>query len=165
MDPRTSEPAELTALCERVRQWREDSGGGRGKPVPQEVWREAERVAQLVGVYATAKATGLNYTGLQERVRAVCGAATPGGRQKKQRTVAVVPRARSRRVAREADRGRQAESGAGSVPRFVALAVSPPSAAQATIEVVGRGGERMRVEVSGVLDVVGVLQTFWRQAS
>jgi hypothetical protein len=167
MDRRKSEPPELTALCERVRQWREESGGGRGKAVPEAVWQEAERVAQLAGVYATAQATRLNYTGLKERVRAASGSTAPSNSGKnKQRTAAVVPRARPRRVAAEADRVRKGDSGASSVPRFVALAVSPPgSAPQATIEVVGRGGERMRVQVSGVLDVVGVLQTFWRRAS
>jgi hypothetical protein len=166
MDRRKSELAELTALCERVRQWRVDSGGGRGKPVPEPVWQEAARVAQLAGVYATAQATRLNSMGLKERLHAAGLAAAPGPSGTKQRTAAVVPRARPRRVTAEAGRGGPGEGGTSSGPRFVALAVSPPSSApQATVEGVGRDGERMRLEVSEGLDIVGLMQTFWRRAS
>jgi hypothetical protein len=62
----------------------------------------------------------------------------------------------------------RSEKAQGSVEssRFVAVQLSPSRPGQqTTIELVGRRGGRMRVEVTGDVDVASVLETFWRRAS
>jgi len=141
MDQTTSR--ELTELCRRVNEWRKREGGGRGSRIPASLWDDAVRVAQVEGLYATARATRFNYERLKDRVAAVQGAgAMVAG-------------------AAEDEAGRH-----GASPRFVAVQVAEPRAgSHATIELVGREGERMRVEVVGDLDLAGLVQTFWRRAS
>ncbi len=57
---------ELVAVRRRVEAWRR-GGGGRGRRIPKELWKEAVEVARVAGVYATARALKFNYEGLKER--------------------------------------------------------------------------------------------------
>jgi hypothetical protein len=135
-----------------VDEWRKREGGGRGKRIPDELWAEAVQVALVDGLHATAEATRFNYERLKQRCKAARAAGAvakaDGGGEKR---VDVMP-------------GDEASAN-GSSARFVALAMAAPHRGrQTTVELVGREGERMRVEVAGDVDLVGLVQTFWRRA-
>jgi hypothetical protein len=88
------------------------------------------------------------------------------GRRKKKTALAVVGnRTETAKLGVGDDRG-DAEVAAGSNSRFIAVrmpAVAPAS--RTCIEVVGRHGDRMRVEVAGDIDVIGLAQAFWGRQS
>ena len=56
-------PRELVALQQRVEAWRGRSGG-RGRRIPEGLWREAVRMVRSAGLHATARALRFNYEGL-----------------------------------------------------------------------------------------------------
>lgn len=107
--------------------------GGKRSRVPEDLWTEAVAVARTEGVYATSKATRFHYGKLKGRV-----AGAPEGR-------ALV---RTR-------------------PEFIEVAmpavVSREAGGKTVVELEGRGGSRLRVEVTGpsAVDVVGLAQAFW----
>jgi hypothetical protein len=137
-------------LCEGVRQWRKREGGGRGKRVPEELWEQAVVVARLDGLHATARATRLNYDRLKQRIGDAAEAARARGAGDAERAIERTG----------APRARQQAPGADSA-RFIALQVAPRNASHpTTIELVGRHGERMRIEVQGEVDLSGLLQAF-----
>ena len=160
---------ELLELCERLSQWREqNNGGGRGSQIPEELWQEALGVVQHDGLYATAQAARLNYARLKERSRAAAreqrpeatgrdnsGAQAVRTTRRKNKALAVGVGGAGPRVPAPA----AVAAGAG----FIALKIAPlsPATSHATLELVGSGGERMRVELAGALDVVGLAQAFW----
>ena len=169
MEQKKPESQELTELCARVDRWR-SGGGGRGSRIPEELWQEAVRVAGIDGLYATAKATRIKYDALKERCAQ--GSPAPAGvAGQPQRSPAVAVRGtkrvpptstgRSKGLAPAAD-AEVSQVGA----RFVTLQVAtPPPNSQMTIELVGRQGDRMRVECAGPVDVVGLVQTWWSRSS
>jgi hypothetical protein len=54
----------------------------------------------------------------------------------------------------------------GSNSRFVAARMpTAPAASRTSIELVGRHGDQMRVEVAGDIDVIGLAQAFWGRPS
>ena len=122
---------ELIALGERVTSWRK-AAGGRGSRIPDKLWQEAVRVARVDGVYATSRVTRFNYRGLSERM------------QKAQAVdrISVRPKPQA--------------------PPFVELQMTPcrmdPS--PTAIELISRRGDRMRLDVNGSIDVVGLVQAF-----
>jgi hypothetical protein len=148
-----AESRALVELCRRVQAWRDREGGGRGKRVPNALWKQAVAVARIDGLQTTARATRLNYDRLKKRIsdedkrdraRGAGGAA-----------VRRVARASAHRVAH------QTPPAPVTATNFVALKVAPNSASQpTTIEVVGRHGDRMRVEVHGEVDLRGLVQAF-----
>lgn len=122
-----------------VELWR-DRGGGKGTRMPEELWEAAAEVAGVEGLYSTARALRVEYGRLKKRVAA---------------THAI------ERVSRRA-----AASSAGS--SFVELGMSQLcGACKTVIEVCGREGDRMRVEVTGTptVDIVGLTRTFLSQGS
>lgn len=147
---------ELNKLRQRVEGWREEHGG-RGSLVPDELWSAAVEVARLDGVWATARALHFNYARLRERVDRAKG--VKGGRGKTPRVLAV--------TADGQERGpfprRNGEQGCGNGRSpFVALEMGQLGGAGRTvIELLGRHGDRMRVDVAGGADLVAVVQTFW----
>ena len=59
-----------------------------------------------------------------------------------------------------------ADEGTPTGARFVALQMAQRAPASVTtIELMGQNGDRMRVEVSGALDVVGLVHRFWSRRS
>lgn len=58
---------ELAAARGRFEQWR-NRHGGRGRRIPEPLWIEAARVAQVEGVYQTARALRLKLERLEDRV-------------------------------------------------------------------------------------------------
>jgi len=124
----------LESLRGRMDRWRAGCGGKRSR-VPQELWNAAIEVARREGVWATSRATRLNYQGLKDRMS-------------------------------------QASTGSGietTSPSFIEVAMAAARTADGSsrtvIELEGRGGERLRVEVTGAsgLDVVGLAHAFWRR--
>ena len=162
---------ELNELRRRLATWRKQDGGGRGSRIPDELWNDAVRVAEVDGMWATARALHFNYQRLKERATHADGGARVEGRSATARGTAS---ARSPgkaldgvsavgEVAGPTSKGRVA--GSTSAGRaFIELLMGEASGAGKTvIEFVGRRGERMRVEVTGNVDLVGLARTFWGQ--
>jgi hypothetical protein len=136
----------------------------RKEAIPDHVWSAAEAAARVDGVWATSRALGLEFNRLKERV--------VGTRRGPVITRAIaargIPRARATGAVR-----RRAAVGKRLVPakpKFVEVVLEPAreagaagAAGKTVIELMGRRGERMRIEVAGpaTVDVVGLSQTFW----
>jgi hypothetical protein len=156
---------ELVELCARMSQWRQEEGGGRGSRIPEELWQEALRVARIDGLHATAQAARLNYERLKQWNGAKRNQAPSAGVGEKRRGQVMPTRKKEQdRVAGTSGSMRidpeHVEDAGGA--RFVALQmgqVSPPPLT--TIELMGQNGDRMRVEVCGGVDVVGLVHRFW----
>ena len=141
---------ELTELRARVLHWRKQQGGGRGRRIPKELWQEAIAVTRIDGVCATARATRLNYQRLKQLSSGEAG-------RDKERAAVVAGQTRSAPAR---------ERGAAGRARFIELQVAPPrTSPRTTIELVGRQGERMRIEVVGELDVGGLVHRLWSRPS
>ena len=168
MRQRKSESQELTELCGRVAQWR-STGGGRGSHMPEKLWQEAVRVAGIDGLYATAKATRIKYDALKARC-------APAGREPEapagaaghaQNTEAVVARRDKTGPTAGTGGAKELAPSPGGSPgsegaRFVTLQVAAATpSGPTTIELVGRQGDRMRVELCGPVDVVSLVQMWW----
>lgn len=151
---------ELSALRARVAAWRRE-GGGRGSRIPDALWDEAVRVARVDGLYATAQAAHFNYERLKARSRKEDGSA-----QDQARALTRVARAERRTDAVVATRKTRARAEVTAGARFLTLPVAPtPSDRRTVIELVGRHGDRMRVEVSSDVEVTGLVHAFWSRAS
>jgi hypothetical protein len=125
---------QLEALRCRVEQWRAHREGGRSM-VPEDLWGAAVEMARVQGVHATSKALRFNYYSLKDRLDRADGMALTRSRPD-----------------REAS--------------FVEVQMPSPAAAGDTktvVELVGSGGARMRIDVTGTsgVDVVGLAQAFW----
>ena len=132
---------DLEALCSRVAHWRKHRGGGRSV-VPEALWDAAVVVARVEGIHATSKALRFNYYSLKDRLVAADSAAPSP---------------------RNADQG--ATFVEVQMPSL--LSVAPRESApdgKTLVELVGAGGARMRIDVTGTtsVDVVGLAQAFWR---
>jgi hypothetical protein len=156
----------LVQLCSRVAKWREREGG-RMSRVPDSLWQEAVVVAGKAGLYTTARAIRFNYARLKKRLEN----AAANGRKASAAVgdVAVVARRKQTSLAVGGNRKLGVDDGKsgiadvamGSSSRFIA--VQMPAAAPAsrtTIELMGRRGDRMRVEVAGDIDVIGLAHVF-----
>jgi hypothetical protein len=123
-----------------LERWRR-AHGGRGRPIPPALWSDAARVARAHGVEATARALRVNPTKLA-------------------RLVGMAPR------------GAGITNVAAEAATFVELdglrLGGGRREAGAVIELVGRDGERMRIEVMGEVrgvDVGALARAFWSRAS
>ncbi len=133
---------ELKAAQEHVERWRQRAGG-RGSRIPEELWGEAIGLARVEGVYATAKALRLNYERLRERVTGAGGTGKVGGKSKREANVT----------------GSQLVSSG-----FIDLGMAPLGGGGKTVvELEGRDGVRMRIDVGGAtgVDVVALARAFW----
>jgi len=117
-------------LRERIATWRKT----RVKlgPMPEELWKAAGKLAKRHGINPTAKALGVQYYGLKERIERE--APVRGGRGRPPRKVAFV-----------------------EVPR---LAAAPASLN--TMEIERPGGTKVTLRLSSAVDVVAVLESVWR---
>jgi hypothetical protein len=130
---------QLEALCGRVEHWRAHRDGGRSM-VPEELWNAAVEVARALGVHATSKAIRFNDYSLKDRL--VRADSTALAQRKPDRDATFV------------------EVQMPSLP----LAPREPEVNDKTVvELVGTGGARMRIDVTGTsrVDVVGLAQAFW----
>ena len=130
----------LEATRSALERWRRVHGG-RGRPIPAALWKEAASVAHTQGVSATARALRVSPTKLARLVGApgcegVATRAPPGG------------------LGAEA-------------PRFVALdglRLDARREGSVVVELVGSDGERVRVEVTGDargVDLAALVRAFW----
>lgn len=170
---------ELIELARRVAKWREREGG-RGSRIPDALWADAVRVSGTTGVWATSKALHFNYQALQtraeeaaddarnnaanevlaKRVRAQRPGRNGAGRVEHEPFVAAQAGVAS--AAKHAEAVPTNEIASPSNPSFIALEVGQLAGpGRAVIDLVGRLGERMRVEVAGPVDLAGVVQAFW----
>lgn len=124
---------DLSTLRERVEQWRERRT--KRTRIPEELWTAAVRVARVEGVYATSTATRFNYYSLKDRMALA-----------------------------EAETGLEPRGEAVETAAFIELGgVQLGGGGTTVVEIVGRRGGRMRIDVSGSsgVDVVGLAQAFW----
>ncbi len=145
MAPRESS-TELNALAEKLDEWRRRRE--KRTRIPEELWDEAIRVAERAGLWATAKATRIHYPDLKEKL--VKARRHP--RRGKGRTEVVEGRSERGRV-----------NGAGPVGRgaFLELPRDAMSVGTRTVvELEGPGGDRMRIEVAGGVDLAGLARAF-----
>jgi hypothetical protein len=131
---------QLEVLRGRVEHWRARRDGGRSR-VPEALWNAAVEVARAAGVHATSKALRFNYYSLKDRlVRADSAGLT---QRKPDRDAAFV-----------------------EVQMLSLPSLAPRESAvgdKTVVELVGTGGARMRIDVTGTsrVDVVGLAQAFW----
>lgn len=129
---------DLGGLCERVTQWREHREGPAAR-IPEDLWEAAVRVARVEGVTATCRALRFDYGRLKGRME----------------------------LAESTENGRRGER--SKVEAFIELGPGQLTGAggKTVVEIVGRCGGRMRIDVSGTssVDVVGLAQAFWSHES
>jgi hypothetical protein len=137
----------LNDLRERVDAWRKQQG--KRSRIPQELWDAAVRVARTDGLWVTSRATRFNYENLRQQMEMAVRRQRRSGHK-----ALAVP-----------DRGEVGRSvPAKLTSAFVELPASMLDRASRTvIDMLGRNGERMRIEVGGCVDVVGLAQAFWSQ--
>jgi hypothetical protein len=115
--------------------------------VPEDLWNAAVGVARVAGVHATSKALRFNYYSLKDRlVRADSAALTQRKADREATFIEVQMPAR---------------------PSLPSLAPRESAVSDKTVvELVGTGGARMRIDVTGTsrVDVVGLVQAFWSRA-
>jgi len=81
MAKRVMKRAQLAEVHEWLTSWR-GRHGGRGRPIPEELWEAAAEVAEVEGISTTARALGLDRTRLAQRL--------PTSSVERQRTVSFV---------------------------------------------------------------------------
>lgn len=124
---------------EKLARWRERHGG-RGRPIPQELWAEAAEVAAIAGVNVTARALGMDRERLARRVgeRSSTGSSVVAPRSR---------RARARAAFVELDADRVLARG------------------KTVVRLTSRSGEQLEIEVEGeAMDVAAVARAFLESA-
>jgi len=127
----TREKRELDGVPElrrRIDLWRRT----RGKPgrMPENLWRDASKLALKYGVNPVREALGLDYKSLKGRL---------GGANKRERS-----RSATRR------------------PTFVELRPVPERASGNVLEIEKPGGTKVTVRLCSSVDVLAILESFWR---
>ena len=146
-----------------IDRWRRERASKK-EAIPDDVWNAAADAARVDGVWVTSRALRLEFNRLKARV-----AGATSGRAV---TQAIAASAESTAHAAGSVR-RRAVVGKGMAPRrpkFVEVVLDAArdagavgAAGTAVIELMGRHGERMRIEVAGssTVDVLGLSQAFW----
>ena len=146
---------ELNELRRRVAAWRRQ-GGGRGSRIPDALWNDAARVARVDGIWLTAQALHFNYARLRGRVEQGDGSERAEGTRAAE--LLGVEKSERNRV-EQANDGKRAEGNGGST--FVELTMEQLSGGGKTmIELQGRHGDRMRIEMTSGVDLLGLVRTF-----
>ena len=137
---------ELKALKAKVDDWWKRRG--RRTRIPDELWAEAVKVAQIDGVWGTSRATRFQYPELKERLTTALRAPVPALMGK-----VVEPPCGGGRA-----NGVRAHGGEA----FVELSMDALGARTRTVvELVGQGGDRMRVDAFGGVDLAGLARAFF----
>lgn len=127
----------LSGVRRELSAWRERHGG-RGRPIPRQLWERAVAVARVEGIEETARALGVDRVRLARRAET---ASTQSAR------LAVV----------------QAPASA----EFVELSAGVVcGGGQTVVHLEGGDGERVRIELSGAsgVDVVSLAKAFWSRS-
>ena len=136
MKDREAGQRQLRRVQRQLTAWREQHGG-RGRPIPTQLWEQAVAVARAEGVEATARALGVDRHRLARLAEPV--AAGP-------------------EFLTAADEPASAE--------FVELDGGVLcSGGQTVVHLEGGDGDRVRIEVNGVpgVDVIALAHAFWRR--
>jgi hypothetical protein len=138
MAKQTTAAVELGRVRRKLSSWRERHGG-RGRPIPEELWRAAVDVASIAGVSETARVLGVDRERLVRRVGERPSEA-PGAAVPTRTTVAS--------------------------PAFVELdAQSVLSRGKTVVRLTSREREQLEIEVEGsAMDVAAVARAFWERA-
>lgn len=132
----TAAKLELGRVERKLSSWRERHGG-RGRPIPEELWKAAAEVAAIAGVNATARALGVDRERLARRVERAESAPLASTTATGLASAGFV----------EVD-GRSVFTGGKTVVRLA-----------------GRDGEQLEITVDGdAVDVTAVARAFWRRA-
>lgn len=127
---------QLCRVQRDLSRWRSQHGG-RGRPIPAELWSAAVDVASVEGVEATARALGVDRARLSRRIAGRPGSADPAAQTSLSATgfVEVDPR--------------QVLAGGGQV----------------LVRLTGRDGEQVEFAFdAGAVDVAAVAGAFWGRA-
>jgi hypothetical protein len=130
---------DLETTREELARWRR-SHGGRGRPIPAALWSDAADVARANGVAETARALRLNPRKLAKLVE---------------------------------DRPESAPRSVAEPPVFMELGGlglgERREPRKAVVELVGREGDRVRVEMvgdaGGVVEIVALARAFWSRSA
>ena len=151
---------DLAKLIDAVGKWRDEhGGGGRGKKVPEELWKEAVRVARTDGVWLTAKAARFNYQSLKQRIERGEGEDAPYERTRTPGS--------ERKRAKRTTRARAGRGARLRATEFVEVSgaqlLGGPVVIGAVVEVEDDGGGQMIVRlpnahVNDVARVIGALR-------
>jgi hypothetical protein len=133
---------ELGRVEKKLSKWRQRHGG-RGRPIPQDLWAAAAEVAAVAGVQVTARVLGIDRERLARRVQVVQKRSSGGY------SVVALPA-----------RGALANTG------FVEVDAQRVFARGKTVvRLTSPDGEHLAIEVEGgALDVVAVARAFWERA-
>lgn len=134
------ESVELDGLCNRIEEWRQQRP--RIRPMPPELWNEAVRAAQRLGVWPVSRALKVNYGALKGR--AVASRGRRGSAREGKAREALIKRPQFIELqglsgVREAAGGRD----------------------ESVVEVVAADGARLTIRLPGAQpDVAGLLNAF-----
>jgi hypothetical protein len=130
---------DLEATREALASWRR-MHGGRGRPIPAALWSDAAGVARANGVAETARALRLNARKLAKLAEA-----------------------------QEEGAPRSVVEPAGFVALGGLALGAPRDAHRAVLELVGREGDRVRVEIvgdaGGGVELVALARAFWSRSA
>jgi hypothetical protein len=138
MTEQTTAAAQLGRVQKKLSSWRERHGG-RGRPIPEELWRAVVDVAAIAGVSETARVLGVDRERLVRRVGARPSGASGSTVQTRTTT--------SSTAFVEVDAHRMFARG------------------KTVVRLTSREGERLEIEVEGgAMDVVAVAHALWERA-
>ncbi|MFI5284363.1 MAG: hypothetical protein ACHQ0J_14705 [Candidatus Dormibacterales bacterium] len=152
---------QLTEARRCIERWRRERTSKK-EAIPEHVWSAAAAAARADGIWSTSRALRLEFNRLKAEVVGARGKAltqTRSGPAKSTGRCGVVD-----------GRAEIGEPRGPREPAFVEVVLDPareadPAGAvgKAVIELMGRQGERMRIEIAGstAVDVLGLSQTFW----
>lgn len=129
MRRKTGRAAGMAAMGEALETWRR-ANGGRGRPIPEALWREATELARTNGIAKTARALRLDPKRLEARVRA-----------------AAIVTAPTKEAAAFVDLGM--------------VGLREPT----VVYFLRRGGDELRIDVPGGVDLVALAQAFWSRGT
>lgn len=138
MAERARKQGQLESVRSRLACWRE-AHGGRGRPIPVELWRAAADVAGAEGVEATARALGVDRGRLARHVEQSCG----------RPVVRTGPCASTKAAFVEMDAGRVFSRG------------------EVVVRLTGRDGEQLEIAFAGgasSVEVASLASALWRRA-
>jgi hypothetical protein len=134
----TTVTVELGRVEKMLSSWRERCGG-RGRPIPEELWRAAAEVATVAGVKQTARVLGVDRERLLRRVGSRVSGASGAA-------VLAGPAVASAAFVEVDARGEL-------------------SRGKTVVRLSRRDGEQLEIEVEGcALDVAAALREFWERA-
>lgn len=136
--------AQVAAVRRRIEHWRWTRQGR--TRMPRELWAAAVKLGRAHGAYRIARALGVNYQTLKDRLEED-------------------PQEQVRRItATGAATGSAGDDGAAAASGFVELGTMllPTTAAHSVVELSDASGRKLVIRLGGTPDVPAVVAAFWR---